>query len=156
VNDIVTIEIDNPPLNTLSSHIVRGVYSALKDLPNTGVTAVVLTSKGGNFSAGADITEFGGSSTEGPHLPDLCNLLATFKLPIIAALQGVTLGGGCEVALACHARLAAPSVRIGLPEVKLGLLPAHRVAVSSNWPSSPIPTARSPPSARQMQSALRG
>ena len=86
--------------------------------------AVVITGSGAAFSGGADVTEFGSAEmVAAPNLADLCALIEEFPKPVIAALNGTTLGGGLELALVCHYRVAAAPAQLGLPEVKLGLLP---------------------------------
>lgn len=119
------ITIDASPVNALGAAVRAGLAEALqRALDDPGVGAIVLRSVGNTFSAGADIREFGKPVTEGvPILPELCNRIEASSKPVIAAVQGAALGGGMELALAAHVRLAAPAARFGLPEVNLGLLP---------------------------------
>jgi 3-hydroxyacyl-CoA dehydrogenase len=120
---VTVIEIDNPPVNTLSHAVRSGLLKAIEQAEATdGVRAVVICGAGRAFIAGADIKEFGKPPLE-PHLPDLCNRLEASPLLVVASLHGVSLGGGLEVALSAHYRIAQPGARVGLPEVHLGLLP---------------------------------
>ena len=89
---------------------------------DSSVEAMVIRCDGRTFFAGADITEFGKPMQE-PALPTLVDMIEASDKPVVAAIHGTALGGGCEVALGCHYRVAVPSARIGTPEVKLGLLP---------------------------------
>jgi len=121
--DIAVICVQNPPVNALSHAVRFGLQNAMdRAEADQGVRAVVLVGEGRAFIAGADITEFG-KPPQDPHLRDLCNRIEASPLLVIAALHGVSLGGGLEVALSTHYRIAQPSARIGLPEVHLGLLP---------------------------------
>ena len=120
---IALIVMDNPPVNALKHELRAGLVAALaKAAADAAVQAVVLTGTGRFFSAGADITEFG-QPRRSPSLIDVIAELDAMTKPVIAAVNGQALGGGCELALGCHWRLAAPSARLGLPEIKLGLLP---------------------------------
>lgn len=122
-DDVALLTIDNPPVNPLSSGVRQGLHDGLqKALADDNVKAMVLTGKGRAFIAGADISEFGGAS-EGPSLHDCLNAMDASDKPIVAAINGTAFGGGLEVALCCHYRLIAPKAQVGLPEVKLGLLP---------------------------------
>ena len=117
------INVDNPPVNALSRAVRQGLLDALAQATADGaVEAVVLACRGRTFIAGADITEFG----EGPKEPELGAVIAAYEAspkPIVAAIHGTALGGGLELALGCHYRVALASAKLGLPEVKLGLLP---------------------------------
>ena len=114
--NIALMTIDNPPVNPLSSGVRQGLNDGINAaLADDSVEAIVLTGAGRAFIAGADISEFGGKA-EGPSLHDCLNT-------IVAAINGTAFGGGLEVALCCHYRFIAPSAPVGLPEVKLGLLP---------------------------------
>jgi 3-hydroxyacyl-CoA dehydrogenase len=124
VGSVVVLTIANPPVNSLSAAVRRELSAALSRAVINGVTGVVLAGEGGHFSAGADIREFDGGLD--PTAPDPNDVHATIEaspVPVVAAIRGTALGGGLELALACHGRVATPEARIGLPEVKLGLLP---------------------------------
>jgi 3-hydroxyacyl-CoA dehydrogenase len=117
------ITIANPPVNALGGAVRQGLQAALAAAgADDGVAAIVIRGDGGLFSAGADITEFGRPAVS-PGLPELLEAIEAGTKPVIAAIEGNALGGGTELALACHYRIATPGARIGLPEVKLGLLP---------------------------------
>ena len=132
MNNVVQLEkrgsvgviwVSNPPVNALSQAVRGGLASALKQaLDDAALTAVVLACRGRTFIAGADITEFGKGPLE-PPLQDVIRALDASPKPIVAALHGTALGGGLEVALACHYRVFARDAKCGLPEVKLGILP---------------------------------
>ena len=120
---IALIGMDNPPVNALGHALRSGLAAALGQArADRAVKAVILIGTERAFSAGADISEFG-KPRQAPGLIDIIDLLDAMEKPVIAALSGQALGGGCELALGCHYRVAAPGARIGLPEVKLGLLP---------------------------------
>ena len=121
--NIALMTVDNPPVNPLSSGVRQGLTDGInKALDDDNVEAVVLTGAGRAFIAGADISEFGGQA-EGPSLFDCLNTMDNSTKPIIAAINGTAFGGGLEVALCCHYRVISSSAPVGLPEVKLGLLP---------------------------------
>ncbi len=122
-DNIALMTIDNPPVNPLSSGVRQGLTDGISQaLADDNVAAIVLTGAGRAFIAGADISEFGGAA-EGPSLHDCLTAMDDASKPIIAAINGTAFGGGLEVALCCHYRVIAPSAPVGLPEVKLGLLP---------------------------------
>jgi len=120
---IAVITTDNPPVNALGHAVRAGLVEALAVAgADAAVRAIVLTCKGRTFHAGADITEFG----KPPRLPDLNQVIAALEAsekPLVAAIFGTALGGGLEIALGCHFRVAVATARLGLPEVKLGILP---------------------------------
>ena len=121
--DIAVLTVQNPPVNVLSHAVRLGLWERMDQAEaDEGVRAVLIVGAGRAFFAGADITEFGKPPKE-PHLPDLINRIEASPLLVIAAMHGVSLGGGLEVALGCHYRVAVPSARVGLPEVHLGLIP---------------------------------
>lgn len=121
--DIAVITIDNPPVNALSQAVRQGIADCLDGLENdTEVKAVVVACAGRTFVAGADISEFGKPPQE-PHLPNVLRKLDQYHKPVIAALFGTALGGGLELALSCHYRVALKGTKVGLPEVNLGLIP---------------------------------
>jgi len=119
---IGVIRIDNPPVNALSHAVRSGIMEALAIAATDDSSAVVLFCDGRTFIAGADITEFG-KPPEAPSLPDLLLTLDKHPKLTIAAIHGTALGGGFEVALTCNYRMALATAKVGLPEVKLGLLP---------------------------------
>ncbi len=123
VGGVLVVTIDNPPVNALSAHVRSGLMAALEhaaSLPT--IRAVVITGAGSTFIGGADIREFG-KPPVAPTLPDVIERIEAFEKPVVAAVNGAALGGGCEVALACHGRIAGEKASFGLPEVKLGLVP---------------------------------
>ena len=119
---IGVVRIDNPPVNALSHAVRSGIMDALATAATDDSTAVVLSCDGRTFIAGADITEFG-KPPQAPSLPDLLLNLDKHPKLTIAAIHGTALGGGFEVALTCNYRIALATAKVGLPEVKLGLLP---------------------------------
>ncbi|MBT6039998.1 MAG: enoyl-CoA hydratase/isomerase family protein, partial [Halieaceae bacterium] len=119
---IGVVRIDNPPVNALSHAVRSGIMDALATAATDDSTAVVLSCDGRTFIAGADITEFG-KPPQAPSLPDLLLTLDKHPKLTIAAIHGTALGGGFEVALTCIYRIALTTAKVGLPEVKLGLLP---------------------------------
>ena len=120
---VALIAMDNPPVNALAHRLREGIMQALgRARDDAAVQAVVLTGTERAFSAGADITEFG-KPPQSPMLGEVIAALEAMPKPVIAALGGLAFGGGFELALGCHYRVAAPGARVGLPEIKLGLLP---------------------------------
>ncbi|NVI06842.1 3-hydroxyacyl-CoA dehydrogenase NAD-binding domain-containing protein [Paraburkholderia youngii] len=120
---IFLVTIDNPPVNALNAAVRRGLMEAIdKAESDDQVEAVMLIGAGRNFIGGADIREFGKPPLP-PSLPDVCNRIESCSKPVVAAIHGAALGGGLEVALAAHYRLAVAGAKLGLPEVELGLLP---------------------------------
>jgi len=120
---VLLVTIDNPPVNALGVDVRRGLAAAIEQAEsNDAVEAVLIVGAGRNFIAGADIREFG-KPAQPPALPDLCNRIEASRKPVIAAIHGAALGGGLEVALSAHYRLAVAGAKLGLPEVQLGLLP---------------------------------
>jgi 3-hydroxyacyl-CoA dehydrogenase len=121
--EVGVIEIDNPPVNAMGGAVRKGVWDGLHALQaDDAVKAIVLACKGRTFSGGADITEFGKPPTE-PALSALIDEVEASDKPVVAAVHGTAYGGGFEIALGCHYRVGPASVRLGLPEVKLGLIP---------------------------------
>jgi 3-hydroxyacyl-CoA dehydrogenase len=121
--EIAVVTVDNPPVNALKHEVRAGLAEALGQARDDGaVKAVVIACAGRTFFAGADITEFG-KPPQAPGLHDVIAAIEAMPKPVVAALHGTSLGGGFELALACHFRVAVPGARVGLPEVKLGLLP---------------------------------
>jgi 3-hydroxyacyl-CoA dehydrogenase len=120
---VAVLTVNNPPVNALSQHVRQGLREGVRAATSEAeVGAVVIVCAGRTFIAGADITEFGKPPRE-PSLHEVLDLIEQSPKPVVAAIHGTALGGGLEVALACHYRVAVKSARFGLPEVKLGLLP---------------------------------
>jgi 3-hydroxyacyl-CoA dehydrogenase len=121
--EVGVITLNSPPVNALSAAVRDGLAGGMAQaIADPGAKAVLLICEGRTFIAGADITEFGGAA-RGASLTDVQNAMEGSPKPVVAAIHGTALGGGLEVALACHYRVAVPSARCGLPEVALGLLP---------------------------------
>ncbi|MFG1478044.1 3-hydroxyacyl-CoA dehydrogenase NAD-binding domain-containing protein [Xanthobacter sp. V4C-4] len=122
-NGVAVLTIDNPPVNALGAAVRAGLAAALAAAgADPAVRALVLAASGRVFVAGADISEFGKPS-QPPSLPDVVTAIENSAKPVVAAVNGAALGGGLELALACHARVVARAASLGLPEVKLGLIP---------------------------------
>ncbi len=122
-NEIAVVTVSNPPVNALSQGVRKALWDAFVSLySDNSVRAIVLHCAGSTFFAGADIREFG-KPPQPPFLPDVIALIEASPVPVIAAIHGSALGGGLEIALGCHFRVALAQARLGLPEVKLGLLP---------------------------------
>ncbi|MDQ7072009.1 MAG: 3-hydroxyacyl-CoA dehydrogenase NAD-binding domain-containing protein [Rhodobacterales bacterium] len=123
VGDIALVCIDSPPVNATGIAVREGLQTAMRQLNKAGrAQVIVIYCAGRTFIAGADIREFGKPPLE-PHLPDLCNEIEASAIPVISVLHGTTLGGGLEVAMATHARIGIKGLKVGLPEVLLGILP---------------------------------
>lgn len=129
-DNIATITIQHPPANALSSGVLRELSAVLNEIePNHDIKVVVLHGEGRFFSAGADIKEFTTVETPeafaqlGKYGQDLFDRMEKFSKPIIAAIHGAALGGGLELAMACHIRLVSDTAKLGLPELQLGLVP---------------------------------
>ncbi len=122
-DDVLVVISDSPPVNALSAAVREGLVAAIAEgSADASITAMVIRCDGKTFFAGADITEFG-KPPVGPMLPVVVDAIEASDKPVVAAIHGTALGGGCEVALGCHYRVAVPSAVLGTPEVKLGLLP---------------------------------
>jgi len=120
---IGVIEINSPPVNALSQTVRMGIMQSLQSaIEDVAIEAIVLICSGRTFIAGADIREFG-LPPKTPHLPDVVAALEASPKTVVAAIHGTALGGGFEIALGCHYRVARFDAKVGLPEVKLGLLP---------------------------------
>jgi 3-hydroxyacyl-CoA dehydrogenase len=121
--DIGVLTLNSPPVNALSAPVREAISEGIsRAIADPAIKAIVLICDGKTFIAGADITEFG-KAPKGPSLFDAQAMIENAPKPVIAAIHGTALGGGLEVALTCHYRVAVPSARCGLPEVNLGLLP---------------------------------
>ena len=121
--DVLVVTIDNPPVNALGAAVRQGLLVAMQQAQaDAAVAAVLLVGAGKAFIAGADIREFGKPPVP-PALPEVCRAIEGSDKPVVAVLHGAALGGGLEVALSAHYRLALPAATLGLPEVNLGLLP---------------------------------
>jgi 3-hydroxyacyl-CoA dehydrogenase len=121
--DLLVVTIDHPPVNAISVDVRRGLMAAMDEAEaDASVKGVLLLGAGRAFIAGADIREFGRPPMH-PILPEVCNRIEACTKPVVAAIHGPALGGGLEVAMAAHYRLAMPDAKLGLPEVQLGLLP---------------------------------
>ena len=121
--DILLVTIDNPPVNALGADVRAGLLAAIEAAnADASVAAVLIAGSGRTFIGGADIREFGKPPLP-PALPDVCNRIEACTKPVVAVIHGPALGGGLEVALAAHYRIALPVAKLGLPEVQLGLLP---------------------------------
>ncbi len=121
--NIGIISINYPPVNALSQVVRQGLMDGIETLEtDSQVKAIIIRCEQRTFIAGADIKEFGKPPLQ-PHLPDVVNRIEACTKPVIASMFGTTLGGGFEVALACHYRVAVASAKVGLPEVNLGLIP---------------------------------
>jgi len=120
---VLIVTSNNPPVNALGAAVRQGLIAAIEEAEAADdVAAVVIRCEGQTFFAGADITEFGKPPVM-PMLPDVVDRIENCAKPVVAAIHGTALGGGLEVALGCHYRVAVPSAKLGVPEVKLGLLP---------------------------------
>lgn len=120
--DIGIVRVNNPPVNALSHALREGITNTVNAARDDASRALVIVCEGRTFIAGADISEFG-QPPRAPLLPDMLLAIEASDKPVVAAIHGTALGGGLETALACHYRCALASAKVGLPEVKLGLLP---------------------------------
>ena len=121
--DVLIVLSNNPPVNALSTAVRQGLVDAIAEAEaDAAVNAIVIACEGQTFFAGADITEFG-KPPQMPWLPEVVDTIENCSKPVVAAIHGTALGGGLEVALGCHYRVADPTAKLGTPEVKLGLLP---------------------------------
>ncbi|MCK8781450.1 3-hydroxyacyl-CoA dehydrogenase NAD-binding domain-containing protein [Rhizobium sp. NTR19] len=122
-NGILVVTLDNAPVNATSGDVRAGLEKALSHAESSAsVDAVVITGAGKTFIGGADIKEFGKPALD-PTLPSVIEKIENLEKPVVAAINGAALGGGLEVALACHYRISSPTAQVGLPEVKLGIVP---------------------------------
>ena len=125
--DLAVITINNPPINGMGLSTRQSIVAGLdKALADDNVKAIILTGAGKAFSGGADIKEFGSpKAVQEPNLLNLISACENATKPVIAAIHTVVMGGGLELALGCHYRIAAPGCDVALPEVKLGLIPGR-------------------------------
>src|SRR5215213_7805294 len=123
--DVLVVTSNNPPVNALGHAVRAGLVAAIEQAEaDDTVKAVVIACEGQTFFAGADVSEFGTPKAfEQPMLPQVVDRIESATKPVVAAIHGTALGGGLEVALGCHYRVAVPDAKLGTPEVKLGLLP---------------------------------
>ena len=122
--EIGVITVDNPPVNALSPGVPEGIIAALREAEaNPAIHAIVLIGAGRSFIAGADIRQFGKGRPRLPLGQRVYDVLDAGTKPVVAAIHGYALGGGLEVAMACHYRIAVPAAKVGLPEVLIGILP---------------------------------
>jgi 3-hydroxyacyl-CoA dehydrogenase len=120
--EIALIIVNNPPVNALSWHVRQGLFEGMTKAVQDGAAGIVVICEGRTFIAGADISEFSGAP-QGPGLHEVQDAMENAPVPVIAAIHGTALGGGLEVALCAHYRVAVAGAKFGLPEVNLGLLP---------------------------------
>ena len=121
--DVLIVTSNNPPVNALGAAVRQGLVAAIEEADgDDAIKAVVIRCEGQTFFAGADISEFGKPMVM-PMLPQVVDIIENCTKPVVAAIHGTALGGGLEVALASHYRIAVPDAKLGVPEVKLGLLP---------------------------------
>ena len=123
--DIGVITLNNPPVNGLGHSTRAGIVDGVgRALDNPAIKAIVITGAGKGFSGGADIREFNSpKAMQEPSLHTVIRVIEEADKPVIAAIHGVAMGGGLELALGCHYRVATAGAQIALPEVKLGILP---------------------------------
>ena len=152
-DEVGIIRIDNPPVNALSQPVRQGILDAVRAAQQDASRVLLVICAGRTFIAGADISEFGKPPTA-PLLPDVVDAIENSKKLVVAAIHGTALGGGLEIALGCHYRLALASARVGLPEVRLGLIPGAggtqrvprlagvRAALDLMTSGKPIPAAK--------------
>ena len=120
---VALLTVDNPPVNALSAAVRAGLLDGIRRAEaDPAVAATAITCAGRTFVAGADIREFGRPPID-PALPEVLAAIENAVKPVVAALHGTALGGGFELALACHRRMALASARVGLPEIRLGVIP---------------------------------
>ena len=123
IEEIALIEISNPPVNAISAAVRIGLFDTVEKLSsNEKIKAIVIAAPERTFLAGADIKEFG-KKVDAPILGNICDKIENLNKIVVASLHGTPLGGGLEVAMSAHYRIAAPNTKVGLPEVLLGILP---------------------------------
>jgi 3-hydroxyacyl-CoA dehydrogenase len=122
-NEVLIIILNNPPVNALGNKLRQDLFEAIRTAKtDDSIRAIILCGQGKCFCGGADIKEFGKNS-QFPTLSDVITIIENSSKPVIAALHGFAFGGGLELSLGCHYRIGTPLVQVGLPEVKLGLIP---------------------------------
>ncbi|MFV0512298.1 MAG: 3-hydroxyacyl-CoA dehydrogenase NAD-binding domain-containing protein [Jhaorihella sp.] len=122
LGEIAVLKAQNPPVNALGYDVRTGLWKGIERAEKDGAKAVLIYGEGATFFAGADIKEFGKPPKE-PFLPDLCTRIEASPLTVVSSMHGTALGGGLEIALGSHYRIAVPSARMGLPEVLIGVMP---------------------------------
>ncbi len=122
IGDIAVLKANNPPVNALGMDVRAGLIAGVERAEAEGARAILIYGGGRTYFAGADIREFGKPPTK-PYLPDVCNRIEASPLLVVSSMHGTALGGGLEIAISTHYRIAVPSARMGLPEVHLGLIP---------------------------------
>lgn len=121
--EIAVVTVENPPVNALGAAVRQGLYKAMEEIDaDDAIKAAIIIGSGRTFPAGADIREFG-QPPQPPGLSEVCTRIEDATKPVIAAIHGTALGGGLEISLGCHYRIADPKGRVGLPEVLIGVLP---------------------------------
>jgi len=121
--NVAVLSVNNPPVNTINAAVRESLLAALADIrAHAGIQAVVLVCEGSTFFSGADIGEFSGPPQEAAYR-DMFRQLEELPMPVVAGMHGVVMGGGLEISLACHYRVAMPGTRFGFPEVTLGIFP---------------------------------
>ena len=122
-DSIAVMTVNSPPVNAIGQNVRQGLMDAISQIEQADqIKSAIIICEGRTFMAGADIKEFGKPPVE-PHLPTVVNTIEQCSKPIVAAIHGQALGGGLEIALGCHYRIAVPTAKVGLPEVLLGLIP---------------------------------
>ena len=152
---VLVVEMHNPPVNALSVAVREGLMAALvAGAQDASIEALVVSGAGGTFCGGADINEIGsGAALKAPMIADVQAQIEASRKPIVAAITGVALGGGFEIALTCHARTMAPAARVGLPEVKLGLIPGAGGTVRFTRLAGPVAALEAITSGTQIPAA---
>ena len=121
--EIAVVTVENPPVNALGAAVRQGLYKAMEEIDaDDAIKAAIIIGSGRTFPAGADIREFG-QPPQPPGLSEVCTRIEDATKPVVAAIHGTALGGGLEISLGCHYRIADPKGRVGLPEVLIGVLP---------------------------------
>ncbi len=152
---VLIVEMHNPPVNALSLAVREGLMAALvAAAQDAQIEALVVSGSGGTFCGGADINEItSGAALKSPMIAEVQAQIEASVKPIVAAIAGIALGGGFEIALTCHARTMAPSARVGLPEVKLGLIPGAGGTVRFTRLAGPVAALQAITSGAQIPAA---